>query len=102
MQALREWQNNRRSQTISAVKVALERLKNNNDAISFQAVAKESGVARKTLYAISELRAMVLAERDGDNMENTLLRQTKRIAELEQELKTLKDTLYAIRSAINF
>ena len=97
MIALRKWQTNKRQETVQAVKDAIDSIKKEGGEVNFSAVSKKSGVARKTLYTVSELKQMVLEHRD--ELDSDLM-QSQKIAELEQEVKRLKDALFAIRNIL--
>jgi Asp-tRNA(Asn)/Glu-tRNA(Gln) amidotransferase A subunit family amidase len=97
LEALRAWQNEKRSATIAAVKTAIEELERQGAEVTFKAVSEKSGVSRKSLYAASEAKALIMARKKNDDKETLML---TRIAELERENKRLKDVLYLIRSRI--
>lgn len=97
MIALRNWQTNRRQESIKAVKDAIKALLEEGVEVSFSSVAKRSGVTRKTLYTVSELKQLVLEHREESDLS---LEQSKKIAELESEVKRLKDALFAIRAIL--
>ncbi|GHV03010.1 hypothetical protein AGMMS50229_00920 [Campylobacterota bacterium] len=98
MQALRDWQNKRRDQTVTAVKDAIASLNARNETINFRTVAIESKITRKTLYAVSELRLLIGEAKNNGAIDGA--KEFRRISELENEVKKLKDLLYAIRAQI--
>lgn len=97
MIALRNWQQAKREATIEAVQKAIDSLLISGSEITFSAVAQEAQIARKTLYAVAELKSLVLAHR-ADQDDTTKL--TAKIAELESENKKLRDALFAIKTVI--
>lgn len=106
MEALRDWQQQRRSQTLEAVVQAVETLQKEGEAVNFRSVSALSGLTRKTLYKVPEAKALILSRRASSGEQesgNTLLvNQAKRIAELENELHRLKSTLFSLRIKIPF
>ncbi|GHV59788.1 hypothetical protein FACS1894103_3900 [Campylobacterota bacterium] len=122
LDGLRAYQQRRRSDTLAAVREAIERLKADGKEINFNAVAHESHITRKTLYAVDEVRSMITHERgeavavavekvvavagvappappaNDPNGENEM--QRARIVKLENELNALRSSLRAIRAEL--
>ena len=105
LDGLRNYRQKRRSDTISAVREAITRLKTDGKEINFNAVAHESHITRKTLYAVDEVRVMILQER-GEVAKREVETssdpdmQRARIVKLENKLNALKSGLRAIRAEL--
>lgn len=108
LDGLRNYRQKRRSDTISAVREAITRLKTDGKEINFNAVAHESHITRKTLYAVDEVRVMILQERgegakreaEAGETSNDPDMQRARIVKLENKLNALKSGLRAIRAEL--
>lgn len=105
MEALRQWQQQRRNETLEAVSQAVQTLRAQGQAVNFRSVSALSGLTRKTLYAVPEAKLLILSQRkDGqlDESERKLAHQAARIYELEREVSRLRNALYLLRSKIPF
>ena len=103
MEALRSWQEQRRSGNIASVRQAIETLKERGETVNFRSVAALSGLTRKTLYAVPELKLLVLAQRkkeEPDTHAKIIAEQAARIHALEGELARIKGRLYALRATL--
>jgi hypothetical protein len=88
-------QNDEQESVVPAVKAAIATLKEQNAPIDFKSVAKLCGVSRKTLYASSEAKRLIMFYRNGG--ENDFF---AKIAALENENKRLKNILRAVSARI--
>jgi hypothetical protein len=99
LEALREWRHKKRDGTIAAVKAAIAELEKQGAAINFKSVSEASGISRKSLYAASEAKALIMSYRGGGGSgEDDDL--SAKIAALQKENKRLKDILRSIRARI--
>ncbi|MGE4295636.1 MAG: DUF6262 family protein [Campylobacterales bacterium] len=105
MEALRQWQQQRRNETLEAVSRAVNELKSEGKPVNFRSVSALSGLTRKTLYSVPEAKLLILGERKEDPQtqpDRLIARQAAQIYALEQEIARLKNSLYLLRSKISF
>lgn len=98
--------NNRHNRIVSQVEDAIERLLAQSKNVSFYSVAKEAGVARSTLYRVSELRNLVENARsfntNGIPQTPSKAQLLQRISELETELTHVQRRVEDMRNAGRF
>ncbi len=99
MEGLKAWQAKQREATLRAAKEAITSLQSANQPVNFRSVAVASGLTRKTLYQIPELKALVMAGRSDEKHDEEGALQA-RIALLESENARLKTALREIRRKI--
>ena len=99
MEGLKAWQAKRRQASLKAANEAIATLQQRGEAINFRSVAAASGLTRKTLYQIPELKALVIQNRSGPQTHSDDRRHA-RIAQLESEVARLRAALHNIRQKL--
>lgn len=94
--ALKEYQEDRRNETRLKILKAIEILEENAQTINFQAVSQTSGISRKTLYKVQEFKDLIKTKRHDKNeaqYKKELSNALSKVRILEQENAQLKNNL---------
>lgn len=106
LEGLKQYQQEKRAETVRKVQEAIDYLQTNGLPVHFKSVAEISGITRKTLYKVDELKNMVrrrrgdlLSDKDaviaGQAVAIKVLEE--QVANLRRELASVKDKTEAIR-----
>jgi len=79
---------------LTNVEIACHQLADNNDPITFTAIAERTGISRTTLYRNPDIRAVIEEHRQRSNDPRTLTSLTTEIAHLRTGLEALADRVH--------
>ena len=92
IEGLKKFQQEKRVNTIERVKEAISTLKASNRSVNFKSVSKVSGITRKTLYKVDEIRTLIEELRE-ESLSSTEVVLRKEIKELKKEIVVLQAQL---------
>jgi len=101
IEGLKKFQQEKRVNTIERVKEAISTLKASNRSVNFKSVSKVSGITRKTLYKVPEIREMIEKLRDDSIISSHILNKLQKQNQiLKNENKNLKSIIYELKNII--
>jgi hypothetical protein len=90
---LQGFQAARREDSISRVSAAIARIAARGEAVNFTNVANESGVSRKSLHKVAELKSLVLASKPAEAFASPTVSAVKTPAD-DRDLESLLIKIY--------
>ena len=100
LEGLKQYQQEKRADTLKKVRDAIDHLQANGLPIHFKSVAEISGITRKTLYKVEELKTMVREYRGDllpEDKDSVIAGQAVAIKVMEEEMRKLREELAKTR-----